>query len=75
VQGYQTIVKQIPFYRPPCSFVWKKNVAKFGGYKKQDSVKSLKINNLQSLVVPRAGDKVLVAIGGYCVFIVGYLRL
>lgn len=30
-------------------------VVKFGGYKKQDFVKCLKINNLQSLVVPRAG--------------------
>ena len=30
-------------------------VTKFGGYKKQGFVKCLKINNLQSLVVPRAG--------------------
>ena len=30
-------------------------MTKFGGYKKQDFVKCLKINNLQSLVVPRAG--------------------
>ena len=30
-------------------------VTKLGGYKKQDFVKCLKINNLQSLVVPRAG--------------------
>ena len=50
-------------------------MTKFGGYKKQDFVKCLKINNLQSLVVPRAGILILVTIGGYCVFIVGYLRL
>ena len=40
------------------SVLWSKcgqNVAKFGGYKKQDLVKCLKINNLQSLVVPRMG--------------------
>ena len=50
-------------------------MTKFGGYKKQDFVKCLKTNNLQSLVVPRAGAKVLVAIGGYCVFIADHLRL
>ena len=32
-------------------------VVKFWGYKKQDFVKCLKINNLQSLVVPRMGAK------------------
>jgi len=37
-------------------------VTKFWGYKKQDFVKSLEINNLQSLVVPRAVVKVSVAI-------------
>ena len=31
------------------------NVVKFGEFKKKDLVKCLKINNLQSLVVPRMG--------------------
>jgi hypothetical protein len=31
------------------------NVVKFGGFKKKDLVKCLKISSLQSLVVPRAG--------------------
>ena len=44
----------------------------FGGYKKQDFVKCLKINNLQSLVVPRAGAKMLVTGGDYCVSIGDY---
>ena len=42
------------------------------GAQKQDFVKCLKINNLQSLVVPRAGAKMLVTGGDYCVFIGGY---
>lgn len=33
------------------------NVVKFGEFKKKDLVKCLKINNLQGLVVPRAGAK------------------
>ena len=37
-------------------------MTKFGGHKKQDLVKCLKINNLQSLVVPRMVVKVLLAI-------------
>ena len=30
-------------------------VVKYGGYKKQDVIRYLKISDLQSLVVPRAG--------------------
>ena len=47
-------------------------MTKIGGYKKQDFVKCLEINNLQSPVVPRAGAKMLVTGGDYCVFIGGY---
>ena len=50
------------------------NVVKFGEFKKKDLVKCLKINNLQSLVVPRAETNVLVAIGGLCVFIGDYSK-
>ena len=37
-------------------------MTKFGVHKKQDFVKCLKVNNLQSLVVPRMDIAVLVAI-------------
>ena len=44
------------------------------GIQKQDFVKCLKINSLQSLVVPRTDIKFLVVIVNYSVFIVGYIR-
>ncbi len=46
------------------------NATKFGGYKKQDFVKCLKISNLQSLIVPRAGFEnysgILIFTAFYC---------
>ena len=47
-------------------------MVKFGGQKKQDFVNCVKINNLQSLVVPRTGAKMLVTGVDYCVFICGH---
>ena len=44
------------------------------GIQKQDFVKCLKINNLQSFVVSCTNIKSLVVIVNYSVFIVGYIR-